>query len=130
MDAAYPYTPGPTYYGTVQPGNTGPGSGHNTISEVTTIYTPTGIAAINKEIQYQFFPNPTKNFASVYFFPSSINNIKGALYNLNGQVVQTFENFQPGVLYTLDLAKISSGVYTLMLQTSSTRQMQRIVKVE
>jgi hypothetical protein len=114
----------------VQAGNTGPGSGHNTINEATTIYTPTGIEEINKEIQYQFFPNPTKDFASVYFFPSSTNNIKGALYNLNGQIVQLFENFQPGVLYTLDFTKIPSGIYSLMLQTNSAKQMQRIVKVE
>ncbi len=36
----YPYTPGPTYYGVVQPGNTGPGGGHNTIPGTATKYTP------------------------------------------------------------------------------------------
>ncbi len=37
----YPYTAGPTYYGTVQQGNTGPGGGHNTVPANATVYTPT-----------------------------------------------------------------------------------------
>ncbi len=36
--SAYPYLIGPTYYGIVQAGNTGPGGGHNTISESVTNY--------------------------------------------------------------------------------------------
>jgi len=130
LDAAYPYTPGPTYYGTVQAGNTGPGSGHNTIGEPTTIYTPTGVEEVYNGIQYQFFPNPTKGFASVYFLPSPNNNIKGTLYNPDGEVVQSFENFQPGVSYTLDLTKIPSGVYSFRLQTKTSVAVQRIVKVD
>jgi len=36
---------GPTYYGTVQPGNTGPNSGNNTPTEPVTTYTgPTAVA--------------------------------------------------------------------------------------
>jgi hypothetical protein len=38
---AYPYTLGPTYYGLLPAGNTGPQSGHNTPGEAVTTYTPT-----------------------------------------------------------------------------------------
>ena len=129
LDAEYPYTPGPTYYGTVQAGNTGPGSGHNTITEPTTIYTPTGIEELDKKIQFQFFPNPAKNFASVYFYPSAENNISCSLYDLNGKKIKQFENFQPAVTYSMDFREIPSGVYTLIFQTARTRQVQRLVKV-
>jgi len=37
---AYPYTIGPTYYGTVQAGNTGPQSGHNTVPGGAVLYDP------------------------------------------------------------------------------------------
>lgn len=36
----YPYGPGPTYYGVVQAGNTGPGSGRNTVPANAVVYTP------------------------------------------------------------------------------------------
>ncbi|MFM8178779.1 MAG: YHYH protein, partial [Candidatus Kapaibacterium sp.] len=36
----YPYSPGPTYYGVVQAGNTGPGSGRNTVPANAVVYTP------------------------------------------------------------------------------------------
>jgi hypothetical protein len=38
--AAFPYTLGVTYYGTVPAGNTGPQSGHNVPSEQVSIYSP------------------------------------------------------------------------------------------
>ncbi len=40
----YPYTMGPTYYGVVPQGNTGPGGGHNTIPANATVYTPNSTA--------------------------------------------------------------------------------------
>src|SRR5436190_7586373 len=36
----YPYTIGPTYHGTVQAGNTGPQSGHNTVPGTAVLYDP------------------------------------------------------------------------------------------
>jgi hypothetical protein len=44
LSPAYPFTPGPSYYGTVQAGNTGPGSGHNAIPGNATLYTPPPLA--------------------------------------------------------------------------------------
>jgi len=40
LDPVYPYVIGPTYYGTVPSGNTGPQSGHNTIPVNATNYDP------------------------------------------------------------------------------------------
>ncbi|MDZ4758322.1 MAG: YHYH protein, partial [Bacteroidota bacterium] len=57
----YPYTPGPTYYGTVQQGNMGPGSGHNTpgTGETVTTYTKTtGIDMLENSNTINIFPNP------------------------------------------------------------------------
>lgn len=45
MNSVYPYTLGATYYGTVQPGNTGPQSGHNNPgpNEEVETYTPVSV---------------------------------------------------------------------------------------
>ena len=40
LSPVYPFVIGPTYYGTVQTGNTGPSGSHNTIPGNTTIYSP------------------------------------------------------------------------------------------
>ncbi|MFN0033310.1 MAG: YHYH protein [Flavobacteriales bacterium] len=44
FDAAFPYIIGYTYYGMVQAGNTGPGSGNNTVPGNATQYTPNAIS--------------------------------------------------------------------------------------
>ncbi len=43
--SAYPYIIGPNYYGVLIAGNTGPGGGHVTITESTTVYTPAHISS-------------------------------------------------------------------------------------
>jgi len=57
---AFPYVLGPQYYGTVQPGNTGPAGGHNTIPGTAVLYTSgtTGLAATQLPAG-ALYPNPT-----------------------------------------------------------------------
>lgn len=55
---AYPYVLGPAYYGTVQAGNTGPGSGHNDIDETVEIYSGTTAVGSNAATALQVAPNP------------------------------------------------------------------------
>lgn len=57
LEPAYPYVLGPTYYGTVQPGNTGPGSGHNDIDETVQLYT--GLAEEDHAVTAQLRPTIT-----------------------------------------------------------------------
>lgn len=129
LTGCYPYTPGPTYYGTVPAGNTGPGSGHNTISEPTTIYSPTtGMEETERLINFDFFPNPVNDYAMIYFDPLSINNIEATLCDISGRVLKRFENFQPSVTYTIDFTHLPQGTYLLLLQTDKTRQALRVVK--
>ena len=58
----YPFVLGPAYYGIVQQGNTGPGSGHNTITESVTTYTTTGVNDLSEKIHFDIFPNPVTRF--------------------------------------------------------------------
>jgi hypothetical protein len=126
LNPVFPYTFFGTYYGVVQPGNTGMGSGHNTISGSTTVYT--NIKETNPEIKFEFLPNPSSDFVHIYFDPSSANNIKGELYDSRGKCVTTIDNMQPSIAYSLDLTKFSKGIYFLHLQSGSITRVEKIVK--
>ncbi len=132
LNPVFPYTFYGTYYGVVQTGNTGPGGGHVTISETTSVYSPvaTGLNESNKEIKFQFMPNPVQDYAYIYFSPESKNNIKGSLYDAKGQLVQTIENMQPSISYTLDMTKYSEGMYFLHLESGDKKVIQKIIKTK
>ncbi|MCW3084190.1 MAG: hypothetical protein JWP12_1556 [Bacteroidetes bacterium] len=132
LNPAYPFVLGPTYYGTVQAGNTGPTGGHVTISESTTVYTPTaaGIAELQNGIKFQIVPNPVADYAYIYMDVNSANNVTGRLYNESGQLVRTIEHLQPSIAYTLDMTDLSAGVYMLSMETGTTRVMQKIIKTQ
>lgn len=65
LNPVYPYTLGPTYYGVVQQGNTGPQSAHNTIPGSATTYTPTTDVNDMAIIRLEIVPNPATDFLFV-----------------------------------------------------------------
>jgi hypothetical protein len=129
LNPVYPYVLGLTYYGIIQSGNTGPGGGHNSISDSTTIYT--GIERVsNRPIKFTFTPNPVSSYAYIYFDPASVNNIQGSIYNEKGELMQTIENLQPSISYALNLTGYPSGIYFLHLTAGDEEVVQKIVKVK
>lgn len=125
----YPYVLGLTYYGVVQTGNTGPGSGHNTPSDSTIIYT--GVSnVVRKQINVTLEPNPVTDYAYFYIEPSSDNNITGALYDINGKVLKAYQNLQPSMSYSINLTAYPAGIYFLRLQTANATFSKKIVKVQ
>lgn len=131
LNPAYPFVIGPTFYGVVQPGNTGMGGSHNTISEPTTVYTPsaTGISELSSTISFQVVPNPVQDYAYIYMGISSRNNVKGSLYNAGGQLVRTIDNMQPSIAYSLDMMDLPAGIYMLSMQSGEVKTVQKIMKV-
>jgi hypothetical protein len=128
----YPFVLGPTYYGTVQAGNTGPGGSHVTISEATTVYTP-GIGtniqtAGNPEIKFTVEPNPTQAYLFIYMDVSSANNVKGSLVDAKGKTVRTIDFLQPSIAYSLDMTDLSNGMYFLIFETGSQKTTHKIIK--
>jgi hypothetical protein len=63
--ALYPYTLGPTYYGTVPAGNTGPQSGHNTVTETVLEYNGTASVGEPATDQLTLYPNPVVNMLTI-----------------------------------------------------------------
>jgi hypothetical protein len=133
IDAAlqpiFPYTFYGSYYGVVQSGNTGPGGGHITISEATTVYTPTAVNELsNPSIKFELMPNPTQDYVYVYMDANSKNNLTGKLYNSNGQLLQTIEFMQPSIAYSLDMTNYPAGVYLFTLESDDSKMTQKIIK--
>ena len=129
LNPVFPYTMYGTYYGVVQQGNTGPGSGHVTITEPTTVFngSTTAVQEITSGIQYSMSPNPVNEYAFIYMDPSSDNNICAELYNAQGKLLQVFDNWQPSISYTLDFTKYPSGNYLLHLSSKTQSHIQKIV---
>ena len=125
----YPYVIGPTYYGTVQAGNTGPNSGHNPINEPVTTYFPnaSGVSNIVPPIEFEFYPNPIKDYLAIFVSPSENNNLRATIYNEIGQAVYQQNHIQPAVPYTFNLEKLTNGLYYLILEGNSKSSMRKIV---
>jgi len=130
LKPVYPYILGGHYYGVVQAGNTSGGmgnpGGHNTISETVTTYT-TGVATVPSKLSTLVYPNPAGDYLFIYIQPIASNNFTARLVDMTGRIVSTMENVQPTISYTLDVSKVPSGVYNLVLQNSDITHSEKIV---
>lgn len=125
-EAVYPYTLGETYYGIVQNGNTGPGSGHNTITE--SVETFRAVVDANNSIQFTVYPNPATTSIGVFANPSYNNDMILQLFTLDGKLLFTINNIQPAVNYYFDISDLSAGIYLMQLSTVETSTIQQIIK--
>jgi hypothetical protein len=133
LTPVYPYTTGLNYYGVVASGNTGMGGGHVTITDSTTVYTgdttSTGIKNTSGEINFRIIPNPSTDYVHIYFEPVSANNVKGELYDAEGQLLRTYPYLQPSIAYSIDLSDYPAGTYMLRLESGNESTVQKIVKL-
>ena len=125
LTPSFPYTFYKTYYGIVQSGNTGPGSGHNTITETVIIYT--SVNELEQKIEVNVFPNPTSDYLNIYVQPGLESNIRATIVNPLGQEIISKENIQPAVQYAFDLSNLSEGIYYLKLEANGVSSVKKII---
>jgi hypothetical protein len=111
---AYPYVIGPTYYGTVQPGNTGPQSGHNTIPGNAVQYDPLG-TGIAESIQttLSLYPVPNDGLLHIRVTEGQLQSVE-VLDGL-GRMVAWSNTGNEQVI--MDLGELSAGTYTARITT-------------
>ncbi len=112
-EPAFPYVLGPQYHGTVQPGNTGPGGGHNTIPPDATAYTggATGLSLLTLPAQ-ALYPNPTSGILQLDAgTPLSTIQLRDA----SGRLLLHHDAHGQDRL-VLDLQQLPAGPYTLHAQ--------------
>ncbi|MGZ3899778.1 MAG: YHYH protein [Bacteroidia bacterium] len=130
LSPAFPYTFFGTYYGVVQAGNTGPASGHNTISESVTTYTgsATGLKEEKANITYQLFPNPaSQGFIHLFIEAVAQNNFDVTITDVTGKIVKSEKNIQPTITYTFDLTSLPKGVYLMKIKNDEISKTEKII---
>jgi len=124
----FPYTFYKTYYGVVQAGNTGPGGGHNTISESVTTYTT--VSGLNEEktnINYSFFPNPAQSFVQLFVESANQNNFDVTILDITGKKVFAEKNMQANVTHTFDVNSLSKGIYFLKIGNETGYRTEKLI---
>jgi hypothetical protein len=127
LNPVYPYTMCGAYYGLVQSGNTGPGGGHNTITESVTTYTATGLSEHPHEIRFSLYPNPASDYAILQVDPGNINDLRLEVSDLTGKPVLTVELIQPGLSFPIDVSTIGRGIYFATLSSGSNKTLNKLV---
>ncbi|MBP9082309.1 MAG: YHYH protein [Bacteroidia bacterium] len=124
----YPYVLGPTYYGLVQPGNTGPGSGHNTISETVVTYVPgtTVVQLYNDETPLLTISSQS---GEVVFVAGSgiAHDAIVTFTDISGRVIKQYNNIQADVENILPVGALSHGIYILSLYSGNTLISKKLV---
>ena len=119
----YPYTAGPTYYGVVLPGNTGPNGGNNTIPGTAVQYTGSvGLAAINNLLDVTISPNPANDNVVLRIGNIPSNNIQAVVYSMQGKVIQTLNNLVANEKYAIDLSTFVDGNYLIRITADHNQQ--------
>lgn len=117
-NAAYPYTIGPTYYGNVVGGNTGPGSGHATPSEPVVTYTPTSDVDLDAAADAAIFPNPATTEVALRT-PSEGGRWDVLLCDMSGQVVARVGSVRAGEAVTFPVANLAAGTYLVRARSGT-----------
>ena len=129
-NAAYPYTLGPAYYGVVTTGNTGPGSGHVTISEPVLTYIPSadGVSGTSRDSStFTIYPNPASNYVVIDYSSTKDFITHIDLIDERGTYVLTQNTTGPTMLLTL--TSLPHGNYFASIVTSSgAKYVKRVVR--
>jgi hypothetical protein len=109
---AYPYVLGPQYYGTVQAGNTGPQSGHNTVPGGAVTYDP-GATGLGEPLPsgagVELFPVPAVTELTVQAEGAMITGVE--VRDALGRTVK--KEMPTGTRVVLDLGGLPSGTYLM-----------------
>lgn len=126
LKPVYPYFIGPTFYGNLQTGNTGPTGGKTTVPGSATQYTPTTSVKEVEEMDaiITMYPVPVRDNLTVQLKTDKAYTL--TVYNLDGKVL-----LQKKINTTtqVDMSSYAYGVYIVGLNDESGNGlMKRIVK--
>ncbi len=109
LDPAYPYTIGPTYYGTVQTGNTGPQSGHNTVPGNAVLFDPTtGMAPESDGSAFTIYPVPADVELNIRTNGPALRSVE--VFDAQGRSVAL--HFATGTIAVVGLQQLMAGTYS------------------
>jgi hypothetical protein len=120
---AFPYVLGPTYYGTVQTGNTGPGSGHNTIPGNAVLYVPgtTGIEHYTQS-DLTLFPIPSEGM--LFLRTQGVSATAVELLDAQGRLMIAQRSSS---ITAIDVGLLPAGAYTARITLADGSRATRTV---
>ncbi|MCB0769732.1 MAG: YHYH protein [Flavobacteriales bacterium] len=115
---AYPYVLGPAYHGTVQAGNTGPQSGHNTIPGNAVLYDPLSTGMASRALdQLELYPVPTSGLLWIQSNDTPVRQVD-VLDALGRSVLRTNHT---ETMVSMDLHALPVGSYQARITTADGR---------
>lgn len=111
LEPVYPYVLGIRYYGTVQQGNTGPNSGHNSVTEPVSVYT--GINENVSTLEFAVYPSPAIDNISIRTSTQGLPT--ASIYSMTGKLLGQY-NFNQSTLNNIDISNLPVGIYCLQIQ--------------
>lgn len=97
-----------------------------TVAKTLHPITPAGVKAVTEAGVVQISPNPAKDQLNIQFATAPQPGSTVQLYNLNGQVVKTFEISNAQTTQQFSLSGLAAGNYLVHIPTQSGKQVARI----
>lgn len=118
--------PGPTYYGMIPAGATGPQSGHAVVNEPVTTYvvTATFLAA---GLQISTYPNPVSDRLTIAPEGGVANDLQARLFTPLGQPVSAALELHPSAPAGLDVSGLAAGAYFFKVNGVGVSNTQKVV---
>jgi hypothetical protein len=121
---------GPSYYGTLPAGSTGPNNTKQNIPGNTTVYQSevTPLSILNPQNEITISMGENSDFIFFNLSNQSLNNISAKLFDNRGALVQTKLDMHPSLAYFMPIHELASGSYTLIMQSGAstwTKQLQK-----
>jgi hypothetical protein len=110
-NSAYPYVVGPTFYGIKN------GTKVTTITEPTTVYTPTATNDIAfNENNITIFPNPSADFVALQFDGLVRESVEVQLLDMQGHLLRSASINAGQTLTYIDIQTLQNGLYIIRLK--------------
>ncbi len=131
----YPFVLGPTYYGTVQAGNTGPTGGHNIVPTGATQYIPptTGLTELNSGIDnISLYPNPVSNNNIQFHTADNTSDLNVSIVDFQGRVLinHHYASGTYGADISLSAPYLITGIYLINFESNGRKLVKRIELTE
>ncbi len=123
-NSAYPYVVGPTFYGNVV------GSTTSSISEPTTVYTPSpnNLSQMEWErTKITIFPNPASDLVAIQVNDLVQEDMDIQLLDLNGKLIKSTKINKGQTIAYFDTETIYAGMYIIRVSSGTNSRSQRIV---
>jgi hypothetical protein len=116
---------GPRFFGIVQPGNTGPNSGHNVINESVDVFTSAN--DIDNQIVFSVYPNPASDQVRFFLIPTYNSNMTVSLFSPAGALIGQIDNVQTAINYSFDTSQLPGGTYFLQVKNGAKQTTAKIL---